>query len=151
MQRNVAANAGLGFAGLADLVTTILRRELRHLAALGRGAGACDASSGRRGNTAAAGCQHCAAANAAASAAEDLAAGCGRAGTEAEAQVSGLELQQLQCIFNLRRGLFVLEAIDAHDRGVLGSAPDAKASNFASDLRHIRLVLDRFDQTMVGV
>jgi hypothetical protein len=150
VQRNVAANAGLGFAGLADLVTTIAQRELQRLAALGQGPSAGDAALSQRDSPAAAGCQHCAVADAAATAAEDLAAGCGTAESEADADVSGCRLQQLHCVFNLRRGLFVLEAIEAHACSVLGSAHAAQASRFASDLRQIRLVLDRFDQATVG-
>lgn len=152
MQRNVAANAGLGFADLADLVSTTARRELRRLAALEQGAGSGDASPCRRDLATAAGCQHCAAADAAASAAESLAAaGCGIAGTEAETHVSELQLQQLQCIFNLRRGLFVLEALEAHDRRVLGDAHAAEASSFALDLRQVRVVLSRCDRVAANV
>ena len=147
MQRNVAANAGLGFAGLADLVTTIAWRELRRLADLAQQPAASDVSPGQQDGPAAAGCQHCAVVDAAASAAESLATRCERAGSGAEAHVPGLELERLRCVFNLRRGLFVLEALEAHDRSVLGSSHDAEASSFASDLRHIRIVLDRIDQT----
>ena len=151
VQRNVAANAGLGFAGLADLVTAIARRELRHLADLVVQPAAGSVSPGQQDSPAAAGCQHCAVVDAAASAAESLATRCERAGSGAEAHVPGLELQRLQCVFNLRRGLFVLEALEAHDRCVLGCSHDAEASSFASDLRHIRMVLDRIDQTKVGL
>ena len=150
MQRNIAANAGLGFAGLADLVTTIARRELRRLAGPGRQSHASASAAAGPRRPPAAECEQCAVAEAAASAAEGLAECCGEAGGEADVAASGTILQQLHCVFNLRRALFVLEALLAHDRNVLGCAHAAEASTYASDLRQIRMLVDRFEQAMAS-
>jgi hypothetical protein len=150
VQRNVAANAGLGFAGLADLAATIARRELRRMAGCVETPGAGDSAAPVAGHVSAGGCGRCAEAEAeaAASAAEALAACCERAGGEAATQLPHTQIQQLHCVFNLRRALFVLEALEGHDRNVLGIA--AAASPYASDLRHMRLMLHRFDQTVAS-
>lgn len=164
MQRNMAANAGLGYAGLADLAATIAARELRRLAAFAPAAAggaapgttelpaACSPARRADGEPpAAAGCDHCS---------EVLAAAAARVAGALAAHVSSsmapVGAQQMvermnhgmHCMFKLRRALFVLDAIESHDQGVLSD--DAVEPQFATVQRYTRTVLHEFDQALAS-
>ena len=141
MQRNMAANAGLGYGGLAELACTIARRELLALGSLqtaqlgssaqGKLAGHADSAVrpaeqlGRPAINSVTGFPAIATASERAETLRTSMTGC-----------AGMAL--LQHRFNMRRALFVLEDLEVHAQTIEGQESHA----LLALLRQIRSVLD---------
>lgn len=151
VQRNMAANAGLGYAGLADLVATIAEREL---ACMAQPTGA--AASTAANSTAAVGTVPAAvrdrAAVPAAAGGDGAAALCsgkrpaGCEGSDGTTDAPSKAAAELQHLFNLRRALFVLEDLTAHAREVHDNG--AGELEFAELTKRTEVLLAQHDSTL---
>lgn len=143
VQRNMAANAGLGYAGLADLAATIAQRELMCLVRRGRVGGAAAAGGAPAASDAAAtpdGVAGSDAAPANGGRAAEAAAAC--SGGVAGAGFPPPDAAALQHAFNLRRALFVLDELE---KGTHDVQEDAGLPAFAVLSRQIRLAVEEID------
>ncbi len=146
VQRNMAANAGLGYAGLADLAATIAQRELMYLVRRARVSGAAAAGGAPSASDAVAAPDGVAGSDAALAnggrAAEAAAACSGSSGGVAGAGFPPPDAAALQHAFNLRRALFVLDELE---RGTRDVQEDAALPAFAVLSRQIRLAVEEID------